>query len=80
MQDLIKKLQEAHGISAEQSYAILNTIKDFIKQKFPMIEGAVDNLFPRQQSDGTTPVGDTGSTERPAPKGGSFLDKEDDLF
>jgi hypothetical protein len=77
MQELIQKLQETHGLSAEQSYGILNTIKDFIKQKFPMVEGAIDNLFPHYDSGDTTPVGDTGSTERPEPKGGSFSDKED---
>ncbi len=75
MDELIKKLQDEHGLSAEQSHGILNTITDFIKQKFPMVEGAIDNLFPKQNTT-KTPVGDTGSTEGSAAKGGSFLDDE----
>lgn len=76
MQDLLEKLKANHGLSTEQSQGILNTIKDFIKEKFPMVAGAIDNLFPNQEdSPTTTDTGDTGSTEGPAPKGGSFLDK-----
>ncbi len=45
MQELIEKLQNNHGLSTEQSHGVLNTIKDFIKEKFPMIGSAVDNLF-----------------------------------
>lgn len=76
MQELIKKLQELHGLSIEQSQGVLNTIKDFIKQKFPMVAGAIDNLFSNESGD-TTSAGDTGSTDRPASKGGSFSDKID---
>ena len=65
-----------HGLTTEQSYGILNTITDFIKQKFPMVEGAIDNLFPKQNTNDITSVGDTGSTEGPAAKGGSFSDDE----
>ncbi len=76
MQELFEKLKANHGLTTEQSHGILNTIKDFIKEKFPMVEGAIDNLFPNQEdSPATTDSGDTGSTEAPAPKGGSFLDK-----
>jgi hypothetical protein len=77
MQELFEKLKANHGLTTEQSYGILNTIKDFIKEKFPMVEGAIDNLFPRQEDSPTmTDSGDTGSTDAPASKGGSFLDKE----
>jgi hypothetical protein len=74
MEELIKKLQENHGLTAEQSYGILNTIKEFIKEKFPMVGGAIDNLLPNDAS-AKTPAGDAGSTEGPAAKGGSFLDE-----
>jgi hypothetical protein len=75
MQELIKQLQDTHGLSSEQSHSILNTIKDYIKQKFPMIGGAVDNLFKHNNDPGvTTSAGDTGSTEGAAAKGGSFSD------
>ena len=46
MEELIKKLQEKHGLSAEQAQGILGTITGYIKDKFPMVAGAVDNLFP----------------------------------
>ncbi len=75
MQELIKKLQDDHNLSAEQAHSILNTIKEFIKQKFPMVEGAIDNLFPHDSGD-TTTAGDTGSTEGSAAKGGSFSDNQ----
>ncbi len=53
MEELIQKLQNAHGLTAEQSHSILNTITGYIKEKFPMVAGAVDNLF----QSGTTPSG-----------------------
>lgn len=89
MQELIQKLKDLHGLQPEKSYQVLNTIKDFIKDKFPMMAGAVDNLFPAevpatdtdkaQAVAGSTPAGDTGNTEGPAEKGGSFLDKISDF-
>ncbi len=33
------------GISQDQAVKALETIKDFVKEKFPMLGGAVDNLF-----------------------------------
>jgi hypothetical protein len=51
MEELIQKLQNVHGLTPEQSYGILNTITGYIKEKFPMVAGAVDNLF----QSGTTP-------------------------
>ena len=80
MQDLIEKLQKENGLSAEQSRGVLNTVKEFIKEKFPMIGGAVDNMFPADNAAGSTPTGDTGNTEGPAQKGGSFLDKISDFI
>ena len=83
MNELLEKLQSQHGLNPEQSHGILNTIKDFIKEKFPMMAGAVDNLFPAGNASasttGTTPAGDTGDTSGSADKGGSFLDKISDF-
>ena len=77
MQELIERLQNVHGLSSEESQNILNTIKEFIKEKFPMVAGAIDNIFPAHTGpvETNTPVGDTGSTEGPENKGGSFLDQ-----
>ncbi len=78
MKELIEKLQNEHGLQPDQSHGILNTIKEFIKEKFPMIGSAVDSLFEHNET-GNTGAGDTGSTEGPAQKGGSFLDKISDF-
>ena len=45
MQELISKITENAGITPEQASKALETIKDFVKEKFPMMAGAVDNLF-----------------------------------
>jgi hypothetical protein len=45
MQELIDRLTQNAGISAEQAAKALETIKDFVKEKFPMLGGAVDNMF-----------------------------------
>lgn len=91
MQELIEKLKKIHGLTPEQSYGVLNTIKDFIIEKIPMAEGMLDNFFPAEAKErgtdtdiaqavaGATPTGDTGTTEGPMPKGGSFLDPQSDV-
>lgn len=53
MDELIQKLQSNHNLSAEESHKILGTIADYLKEKFPMVGGAIDNLF----QSGTTPTG-----------------------
>ena len=53
MEELIQKLQSVHGLSAEESHKILGTIANYLKEKFPMVGGAIDNLF----QSGTTPSG-----------------------
>jgi hypothetical protein len=78
MRELIEKLQNEHGLNPGQSQGILNTIKNFITEKFPMIGGAMDNLF-ENNAEGSTVTGDTGTTEGPASKGGSFLDTESNI-
>jgi hypothetical protein len=45
MQELISRLTAEAGISAEQAAKSLETIKNFVKEKFPMLGGAVDNMF-----------------------------------
>jgi len=51
MQELINRLKENAGINEEQAMKALETIKDFVKEKFPMLGGAVDNLFASPGSD-----------------------------
>jgi len=76
MEELIQKLQSIHGLSAEQSYGILNTITSYIKEKFPMISGAVDNLFQA----GTTPSGTQSTAANTAQGSGELLDKISDFI
>ncbi|MGC4035647.1 MAG: hypothetical protein QM764_06765 [Chitinophagaceae bacterium] len=45
MQELIDKLKAEAGLSDEQATKALETIKSYIVDKFPMLEGAVNNLF-----------------------------------
>lgn len=56
MQELINRLTEKAGISADQATKAIDTIKEFVKDKFPMMAGAVDNLFASQGADDAAPM------------------------
>jgi len=45
MQELIEKLKAEAGLTDEQAKKAIETIKDFVVEKFPMLEGAVNNVF-----------------------------------
>lgn len=45
MTELIQLLQDKAGVSAEQATKSLQAIKDYVTGKFPMLAGAVDNMF-----------------------------------
>ncbi len=45
MQDLINRLTSQVGLTPEQSKQAIETIAGFVKEKFPMMAGAVDQLF-----------------------------------
>lgn len=59
MEELIQKLQNEHGLSSEQSQGILNTITGYIKEKFPMVAGAIDNLFHSGSTSTTSSASET---------------------
>lgn len=68
MQELINRLTEKAGISTEQAGKAIDTIREFVKEKFPMVAGAMDNVFKE-------PAG------KPATAGGSnFMDKISDVI
>ena len=83
MQELITRLTEKAGISNEQAQKAIVTIKEFVKEKFPMMSGAVDNLlatdttpashFPEAPLDPSVPV--AVPTQH-----GSILDKISDVI
>jgi hypothetical protein len=45
MQELIEKLKAEAGLTDEQAKQTIATIKSFVVEKFPMLEGAVNNVF-----------------------------------
>jgi hypothetical protein len=45
MQELLNRLVNEAGITNEQAVKSIETIKNFVKEKFPMLGGAVDNMF-----------------------------------
>ena len=45
MQELIDKLKAEAGLTEEQAKKAIETIKNFVVDKFPMMEGAVNSLF-----------------------------------
>ena len=45
MKELIEKLQTEAGLTEEQAKKAIETMKSYVIEKFPMLEGAVGNLF-----------------------------------
>lgn len=83
MQELITRLTEKAGISNEQAQNAIITIKEFVKEKFPMMSGAVDNLLSTDASPATnfTEAPLDPSVPGAIPKEhGSMLDKISDFI
>jgi len=45
MNEIIARLQAEAGLTEEQAKQAIDTIKNFVIEKFPMLEGAVSNIF-----------------------------------
>lgn len=43
--ELTDRLKEKVGLSDEQANKVLETLKDFVVEKYPMLQGAVDSIF-----------------------------------
>lgn len=43
--ELVERLKSQAGLSDEQANKVIETIKDFVVEKYPMLAGAVNNLF-----------------------------------
>lgn len=78
MEELIQKLQSVHGLSAEQSHGILGTIAGYIKEKFPMVAGAIDNILPTGAA--TSSAESQARTNTASQDSGSLLDKISDYI
>lgn len=45
MQELIDKLKAEAGLTDEQAKKAIESVKNYVVEKFPMLEGAVGSLF-----------------------------------
>jgi hypothetical protein len=79
MQELITLLTEKAGISAEQATKTIDTIKEFVKEKFPMLGGAVDNMF-AGSVETTATAATAPAAEAPKAEEHSMLDKISDVI
>ena len=43
--ELTDRLKTQAGLSDEQADKVLDTIKNFVVDKYPMLQGAVNNIF-----------------------------------
>ena len=76
MQELITRLIEKAGISADQATKSIEAIKEFVKEKFPMLEGAVDNMFSSTTASDTAAAAASGAPKSDA----SIMDKISDVI
>lgn len=76
MQELIEQLTAKAGITGEQATKSIEVMKTFVKEKFPMLGSAVDNMFGEKDSSATNIAAE------PAKKGenNSVLDKISDVI
>ena len=45
MNEIVERLTQQAGLSPEQAQKAIETIAGFVKEKFPMLGGAVDQIF-----------------------------------
>lgn len=45
MNEIIERLTQQAGLSPEQAQKAVDTLAEFVKEKFPMLGGAVDQIF-----------------------------------
>jgi len=45
MQELIDRVADSAGITTEQAQKSIEAVANYVKEKFPMMAGAVDQLF-----------------------------------
>lgn len=50
MDELVKKIQEQAGVTEEQAGKALEAVKNYVVEQFPMMAGAVENLFGQSSS------------------------------
>lgn len=48
MQELVDRLIKETGLTEEQAKNAIVSVIGYVKEKFPMLEGAVDQIFGKQ--------------------------------
>ena len=43
--ELVERLKSEVGLTEEQANKVLDTIKNFVVEKYPMLSGAVNSMF-----------------------------------
>ena len=43
--ELVERLKGQAGLSDDQANKVIDTIKNFVVEKYPMLSGAVNNMF-----------------------------------
>jgi hypothetical protein len=43
--ELVERLKSEAGLNDEQANKVIETIKNFVVDKYPMLSGAVNNIF-----------------------------------
>ena len=60
MNEIIERLTKQANLTPEQAQKALTTIAEFVKEKFPMLGGAVDQMFSGGAGDSDKPGGSSG--------------------
>jgi hypothetical protein len=89
MHELVTRISTTAGITTEQALKAVEAVKDFVKEKFPMMAGAVDNLFASEATAvdvAAAPVSTVGATaaipdpSAPVVQEPTMLDKISDVI
>jgi hypothetical protein len=43
--EIVDRLKARVGLSDEQANQVVETLKDFVVEKYPMLQGAIENIF-----------------------------------
>jgi predicted nucleic acid-binding protein len=47
--EIVDRLKERVGLSDEQANQVVETLKDFVVEKYPMLQGAIENIFGKKE-------------------------------
>jgi hypothetical protein len=79
MQELIQQLTEKAGVTTEQATKSVDVMKNFVKEKFPMLGDAVDKMMGSSATSSATQSTNVASNENDKTES-SVLDKISDVI